>query len=526
MACKKEPFSTTIPDTAAANENGIPIRLGKKLNNPYSVAIMRQAYKNLVNKHGYRINSDDIPNPTSMDSIIVSTNTYIRVLPASDEEQELLQNDSTTEYVHFPLDYELSEGTYYQDPELPDSSYQWLYAVVDNDELPKQQRRASTLNTEVLNSDIFLPENSEYYYYFDSTFWEMLENEALNLAGYPEETGNKSVRTGNIEIFEEVYGNGVSPIERNIPLQDAKVLGRNFWRIGKGYTNAFGYFQLNKQLNGNVNFFIKWEDDRVPHKFDIRAGFYGQAYSMIGKKPSGQTWKHIISKDIHGGMDIFYGSIFRGAYDFFHHDPFGIAKPTTRIKIGTKNTDGTGVNHHFYSIVGGPDITIYRYENTNVKTSYRLYSTTTHEMGHSSHRSMGVVKYNFCPKLISESYADFIEWAFCETKYWGDIRLYNNEFRHPDVKITVDGSSPYTPLFIDLADIGSGNSFFNKPPDDIPINENLQFSVLQIQEAVRKKGWAVQTDNVLDDLSAELKTLNIANTEELDAYFNLYKNLY
>jgi len=39
---------------------------------------------------------------------------------------------------------------------------------------------------------------------------------------------------------------------------------------------------------------------------------------------------------------------------------------------------------------------------------------------------------------------------------------------------------------------------------------------LQIQEAVRKKGWAVQTDNVLDDLNAELKILNMANTVELD----------
>ena len=49
---------------------------------------------------------------------------------------------------------------------------------------------------------------------------------------------------------------------------------------------------------------------------------------------------------------------------------------------------------------------------------------------------------------------------------------------------------------------------------------------MHIQEAVRKKGWAIQTDNVLDDLNAELKTLNMANTVELDAYFNFYKNLY
>ena len=49
---------------------------------------------------------------------------------------------------------------------------------------------------------------------------------------------------------------------------------------------------------------------------------------------------------------------------------------------------------------------------------------------------------------------------------------------------------------------------------------------MHIQEAVRKKGWAIQTDNVLDDLNAELKTLNMANTDELDAYFNFYKNLY
>jgi hypothetical protein len=114
---------------------------------------------------------------------------------------------------------------------------------------------------------------------------------------------------------------------------------------------------LNKDLRGSINYFIKWER---PGKYDIRSGWYGQAWSVIGKKPTTSLWEYTIQPSDRDGFDIFYGSIHRGAYDFFYHDPWGFSKPSARIKIGGLKGEGTGVNSHAASILAGPDIRVWK----------------------------------------------------------------------------------------------------------------------------------------------------------------------
>ena len=229
FSCQKDK-----PMQTSNNGKGIPIQLGKKYNNPYSINNMKQAYSNIYHRYQYRtINA--VPTPEQIDSIIVSTNTYIRVLPTNEEDFELLREDSLTEYVDFPLDFTLSEGNYYHDPSLADSVITWQYAVVMTADVPNTGRiRTNNLRTEVLTNDIFLPENSPYYSDFDSTFWQVLESEALNLAGYPTESsaGVPLPRTGIIRIFEELLDRNNVALKTYVPLEGAKILGRNFWRVG------------------------------------------------------------------------------------------------------------------------------------------------------------------------------------------------------------------------------------------------------------------------------------------------------
>lgn len=91
------------------------IKLGKKINNPYSIANMTAAYNKLYNP-----NIEELP----------ATDHYIRFLPKDlNEYNELLESGFTL--FDTPLDHEIDkEGTYYQDPKFAPETIPWLYTVV------------------------------------------------------------------------------------------------------------------------------------------------------------------------------------------------------------------------------------------------------------------------------------------------------------------------------------------------------------------------------------------------------------
>lgn len=508
------------------------MELGQKLRNPYSISNMKNAYWSWRQK--FRMGDGSFPTGEEIEQIIVSTNTYYRVLPADEAAYDLLKDDTTKEFFDFPLDYEMSGGNNYHDPSLPDTVLSWQYTVVPNDELGSQ--RMTGENIDIITNDIFLPENSPYYNDYDSTFWNAIENEALILAGYPEEAAVANVyKSGIIKIHENITSNNAGEIKRDVPLEGAKIVGRNFWRNAHGFTDINGFFTLNKNLRGAITYFIKWER---PGKYDIRSGWYWQAWSFIGKKPTTSIWEHTIISDVNDGFDYFYGSLHRGAYDFFYHDPWGFSKPSARIKIGAmkgENPDALGINLHFSSLIAGPDIRVWRlYDGLNRK-SIEYYSTMVHELGHSSQRSLGVNRHVFCSKLFRESYARMIQWLLCTYKFFpnelnSEANIENNVYSLTTCNYIIrinalnNSSIPYTPLFLDLIDVDDNNTVFGLPINDFMI-EHLSFNPLIIENYFKIRGWNLNTQDNLIELREFLKAQ--PNTDatvdaEIDHYINTY----
>jgi hypothetical protein len=532
-SCKKD-INAKFPDISNpvgdAQQEGIKMQLGKKMRNPYSISNMTAAYWSWRSK--FR-GEGDFPSGDEIAQIIVSTNTYYRTLPIDEEAYELLRQDTTKEFFDFPLDYELSGGNTYRDPNLEDTVLSWQYTVVPNSALGSQ--RMTGENIEILTNDIFLPENSPYYNEFDTTFWNAIENEALILAGYPEEAAAiNAYKGGTIKIFQEVVTNLTNYVATAIvPLEGAKIVGRNFWRHAHGYTDVNGLFTLNKDLRGSINYFIKWER---PGKYDIRSGWYGQAWSVIGKKPTTSLWEYTIQPSDRDGFDIFYGSIHRGAYDFFYHDPWGFSKPSARIKIGGLKGEGTGVNSHAASILAGPDIRVWKKSSNGLnKKTDLVYGTTIHEFGHSSHRSLGVNRLIFCSNMFRESYANMIEWLFCSYKHFTadlDSPTNNIEYSYNYVKYSFDidnnnlSSTLYTPMFIDLFDVDTDNTYiYIKSPSSTNMIESISFDPLVLEHFLDIKPLNAQEDKNLIDLRDYLKAQpnTPANVDtDIDNYINTY----
>ena len=127
-------------------------RLGKKLENPYSVANMQRALDTIL-KEVKKVESYQAKSfQQSAEQIeIKKTDLYVRFLPKDSLELNLLETDSTLVLFDHPLDYEIEhEGEYYHDPEIPEDQISWQYSVV------KPNYVFPVVRYEVL-SDLFIP---------------------------------------------------------------------------------------------------------------------------------------------------------------------------------------------------------------------------------------------------------------------------------------------------------------------------------------------------------------------------------
>ena len=116
--------------------------IGKKLDNPYTVANMRKALANLATKGDVK----------KVENLITASHYYIKFMPKDDAEYSLLKVDSNLVIYPFPLDVKLSKNNKgsYREPGLPDGVPTYQYAAVPvGYKLPK-------VGYEVL-ADLYLP---------------------------------------------------------------------------------------------------------------------------------------------------------------------------------------------------------------------------------------------------------------------------------------------------------------------------------------------------------------------------------
>lgn len=435
--CQKDDILTEpITETEESQFQEGMIQLGKKLENPYTVENMRKAYQNLSGNS--KLKSANIN-----ESEIDVTHLYVRFLPKTDEEYAILLNDTTLQLFDYPLDYEIEEGgTYYHDPELPDSGYTWKYCAVEKDyDFPN-------LEYEIIE-ELFLPESMEDETILKSSdtwsFWDDLEIEALKITGNLDETESSNLKStmgrkkwkpsGTIRMFDDSPG-----VNRLVALRGVKARAYSWFTTKEDLTDNNGYFYINHNFKGHVNYSIKWERN----DFELRDKRWGQAY-YNGPRLKEKAW----NLDIYSGLSRMYAIIHRAAHRYYYEAHAGLRTPPKRdqmlgrITIGAFDWNYVDPNADCGPIkrwTTFPEIRIFKPN----RSCEQLYSTTIHELAHASHWDMGKHSdFNKADLIVCESWARGVQWAITLLEYPG----YSGPSYFGDysglVEDLVDGISSY-----------------------------------------------------------------------------------
>lgn len=494
------------------------IKLGQKLENPYSVDNMRKAYDNLK-KQGLLKSSYEIK----------ATHIYFRFLPESDEELDRFENELITllgseerledmedefafAFFDYPLDYEIEEGgTYYYDPLLPPGGITWQYAAVPV-EIPLENRRGF--------------ERLEYLYMVDEQelsilkstgnkekleFWNLLETEALKLTGDPDAENilKSSWRpSGKITVWDDV-------LQRQIPVHGAKVRARRWFTTHRGITDIDGNFRVDGTFKRPANYSIVWERAN----WDIREGWMIQAYYNGPKQQS--PWNLAIGSATNTNKSMRYATIHRAAHRFFYSQSLGLLKPTSVQKIAYLHESGEDINGDYWSWTSPlppilPTIRVYKANGYGVRKTHEIFSTTIHELAHAAHLDwMGNLNYWQVSTNIRESWAVAVQWALTIDDYKSlgvtvdnnlIINTYNNtlmrQYNWPLSNLS------YSPLFIDLVDnLNQKIKYGGNLPDDNVSGYNMaqlnlillkSYGLSSFKQEVKSKKPVGVTDAQLD----------------------------
>ncbi len=389
------------------------IKLGKELENPYSVENMRKAYENL---------SISYPNgrTSATEDIITTTHLYIRFKPRNEAELSILHQDTTLILYTYPLHYEIAQkGNFYHDPRVPLNQPTYQYCAVKVD---KKLPRGVAYD---LIARLFIPDE-------DSNSDENLGNGRLESDGIPiDALVDEALRiTGNLD--EEATDNPNGRIERSkwrpagkilleddilgkVPLTGAKVRARRWFTTHQGITNANGDFSCDGRFKRDANYSIKWERN----DFDIRSGSLGQAL-YNGPKKRGD-WNLTISSR----ASRMYAIVHQALNDYYYGNRLGLKSPPqnsfwkARLKVSVRNEpnpDSNG-NHNASRRFLGISSWIRIWNNGG--TSREIYGTAIHEIAHASHWELRRNTWDITETKVKESWARGVQWAIGRLRYPG-----------------------------------------------------------------------------------------------------------
>lgn len=441
------------------------------LQNPYSLENMRLALNNIRNKNKA---SSYL---TEENFEIKTSHLYVKFKPSNEEEEGLLKADSTMYLFDYRLDVEYKSSFLDNRTVKGDSIPNYYTAIPINKVLPN-------VPYEVLE-ELYIPEQDDYFMdtveiekylitdkinnktdlfnhlIFNAFVQTNNEDEVLE----PESTlsqrwffGKRWRPKGSITIYDDEL--------KQIPLEGAKILMRQWFTISSGITNSNGYFQTGT-VRGHARYIIQWERA----DWSIRSGWIGQA-ELRGPNLKNQDWNHYIDNaNGAGNPQQYYGTIHRAAHYYFYKDIGGLRRPPHRaffrgqIKFAAYlESSGTSYNAvhttSFQSInpllnQPWPTITMRRY---NLNSSVIL-GTTFHELAHSTHaRHRGLLRFTQSESRMRETYAQTIEW-YLTTKMYHEIRpdlgfVFDDNYQDwsPQFSATNPTYLTYTSLMVDLID--------------------------------------------------------------------------
>lgn len=453
------------------------IGLGKKLENPFTVSVMKQAYENLKAK-----NSNQFSKSSTNDLTIETTDYYVRFLPKTDEEKEILQEQDSLTLFDMPLDYELEEGIAgaYHDPNIPEGDITWQYTTVPVD------YQFKNIQYEIL-ANLFLQEDDEneensisskktLKKQLSEDLWIELENEALRITGNEDDIiqakntssklfGRKWYPSGKIQ-----YEDNTTATLRIIPLQGAKIIVKRWFKWKSAITNSDGDFEVGKFRSSKVKCAIKWERQ----DWDIRSGSYGQAWYSFESLSRGSNWNKTIRRSS-TPRNWLYASVHRGAMEYFYnHNSYGIRKPYNkswflkrRLHIGAKWKETHWFSDHYFTFNkiwwAAPVVVYSHWKSGGERDSREIFATTVHELAHVSHWEIGystgqyVIDALTAEPYLPESWATGVEHTITNRVY-PNSTAYNFPYDNNLQDVTLADlhnkkeNDGYTPIAIDMID--------------------------------------------------------------------------
>ncbi len=402
---KDEFFSEKNNDLIRGNDiSHEMIVLGDRLENPYTTENVRRALISLY--------------PTKADRVDVrTTDLYVRFLPADQQEYDQL-TASGIELIDHPLDYEIVvDGDWYHDPDIPQNSITWQYAVVPPD------FKFPDIRYEVIDecyiSEFDTPTRGD-----DGIDWEAVEREAYILTGnagklssLSTKAASKTIPSGRITIVDE-HANGGKPFG----VAGVRVLCNSFVKIDCCHTDRDGYFTMSKNFTSDLKYRLVFKNSKG---FAIGFNMVLLPASVSTLGTGGPEGINVtVTKD--SEQKLYKRCVVNNsAYDYYSRcaaDDMNIALPPSDLRIwifhGQERSSAVMLHHgtivhdslvnsflgEFSSLVEmfAPDITL----GLSDKDEYRkIYSTTCHELAHASHFSkVGTDFWNQYIKYIMMSY--------------------------------------------------------------------------------------------------------------------------
>lgn len=457
-SCSKQDNPVEINTETVARQTmkeGAPTTLGKKLENPYSVANMKRAAAQLT-----AARSVTGITPES----IVATHRYVKFMPETWTQYDVLVKREDFSPYDYPLDYELEPGSLgYHDPSVPDSLPTPQYASVPVDiDLNKYGVPYTVLE------DLFIPDGeaatasgtTPRSVVGDKAAIILLVNTSMKLTGNEKDTiqaGTMARSTyrpsGRIRVWD-------TRVNTYVPLRGVRVEARRWFTTHAGYTDANGNYSVDGTFKRDCNYKLIFECG----DFDVRSGTFGQA-NVDGPKQD-TPW----NLDIWDGINRFYAHVFRGAQRYWRENIGGLKQPNrawlTKMKYGAFDKNKEAWTMPLTPNPGlTPHVNIYRNRSTGGEwASDEIFSTTIHETAHWSHISnFGTPNFTSAGDFVRESWAVGVEWVVTQMEYrekgianYGEFSYttpvnYPAQFGHQNWR-TGMGLNDYSCLFIDVVD--------------------------------------------------------------------------
>ncbi|WP_158730181.1 MULTISPECIES: hypothetical protein [unclassified Flavobacterium] len=513
-SCSNDPISTE--ETSAVREKDYYLKLGKKLENPYSVKNMKRALDSVKAK----MTISKTAKSTS-DFDIETSHLYVKIEPKNATEEALLKKDTAQNFFDYPLDYEFPEEVSEQiGTNNPDVIGSYYVAV------PKDYVFPSGIKTEVLE-ELYIPEQDPFFNTTSETGKvskstinskeDLLGNlliEAFKLTHNEAQLGLQSTTTGKSSWW--IFGKKWRPsgritmwdntINKTIPVEGAQVLIRQWFTVDNGITDANGYFSTGT-VRGKAKYILQWER----YHYSIRNGLFGQAETKSDYEKD-DPW----NLNITNNRDLYFANVHQAAHDYYYKDILGLERPQLnslyrrQMKIATFDTWNSSVHMNQIANWG---ILPAIYLRVDGAPSEIMYGTTIHELTHSAHHEMSPSAYN---SLVWKAYLDPEVWASStETeKYKSAKRTLESWARAVEITLTnlryqrlgypnhqyranrVEGpnfqriqltnadtdDNFYTPAFYDLTDNINQRVFYGN--NNLPLDRVSGFTIKQVQDII------------------------------------------